>query len=152
MTTRKGADNAMLPSAFRATGSRLLLLVVATTLVACTSHSRAGTPAPTSTASPNPSSSPSPGSATATATAMGQIVWTDASSNIVLSNADGSHQHVVVPNHPSVTAPVSYNSPDLSPDGKRILLAGSRAGAQPSSQIYIAGTDGSPPRRAAESG
>jgi TolB protein len=83
---------------------------------------------------------------------MGQIVWTDASFNIVLSNPDGSNQHVVVPNHPSVTTPVVYNSPDLSPDGKKIVMAGSRAGAQRSSQLYIAGSDGSAPRRAAESG
>jgi TolB protein len=83
---------------------------------------------------------------------MGQIVWTDASSNIVLSNDDGSKQHVVVPNHPSVTAPVSYNSPDLSPDGKEIVMGSSRAGAPRSSQIYITRTDGSAPRRAGDSG
>jgi TolB protein len=79
---------------------------------------------------------------------MGQIVWTDASSNIVLSNADGSNQHVVVPNQPSVTSPVVYNSPDLSPYGKQIVMAGSRAGAPRSSQMYVAPSGGGAPQTA----
>lgn len=79
-------------------------------------------------------------------------MWTDASSNVVLSNADGSNQHIVVPNHPSVTSPVSYSSPDLSPDGKQIVMAGSRAGKPNSSQLYVAGTDGNAPQLADQSG
>jgi Tol biopolymer transport system component len=146
----------MLPHAFRAAGSRLILLVVFGMLVTCSSRAQtgAGTAPPTQKSSPAvpKSAFPSPGSATATATATGQIVWTDASSSIVLSNPDGSNQHVVVPNHASVTAPVSYSEPDLSPDGKKIVMAGSKPGAKPSSQLYIAGSDGSAPRRAAESG
>ena len=143
----------MLPHAYRAAGSRLLLLVVVGTLVACTSHAQtgAGTAPPSqksSPATPTPTSTASPGFATATATAMGQIVWTDASSNIVLSNADGSNQHVVVPNRPSVTSPVTYNSPDISPDGKQIVMAGFKAGAPRTSQLYLAGTDGKAPRLA----
>jgi Tol biopolymer transport system component len=134
--------------------ARLVVLVLAGTLVACTPRSQTGvgtTPA-SDKPSPTPSPSASPASATATAATVGQIVWTDASSNIVLSNADGSNQHVVVPNHASVTAPVTYSSPDVSPDGKLIAMGGSRAGVPRSSQIYIAGTDGSAPRRAGDSG
>lgn len=137
---------------FKETSSRLLVLVLVGTMVSCTSRTRTAATAPASTASPKPSSSLAPGRATATAVATGQIVWTDASSDIVLSNADGSHQHVVVPNHPSVTLAVSYNSPDLSPDGKQIVMASSTAGVPRSSQLYIAGTAGSAPRRADETG
>ena len=59
---------------------------------------------------------------------------------------------VMVPNPPSVTLAVSYNSPDLSPDGKQIVMGSSTAGIPRSSQLYIAGTDGSAPRRADETG
>jgi Tol biopolymer transport system component len=136
--------------------ARIVVLVLAGTLVACTPHSQtgAGTTPASEEHSPTPSPSASPASATATATgtAGGRIVWTDASFNIVLSNADGSHSHVVVPNHPSVTSPMTYSTPDLSPDGKQIIMDGSRTGAPRSSQLYMVGVDGGTPRRADDAG
>ncbi len=137
---------------FSGTVSRLVVLVLLGTMVSCTSGTQTAATGPASTASPKPSPSASAGRATATAVATGQIVWTDGSSNIVLSNADGSNQHVVVPNHPSVTLAVSYNSPDLSPDGKQIVMGSSTGGVPRSSQLYIAGTHGSAPRRADQTG
>jgi TolB protein len=60
----------------------------------------------------------------------------------MLSNADGSNQRVIVANSPAATSTVVYSTPDLSPDGKQVLMGSTDKGLRLSSQIYVASTTG----------
>jgi Tol biopolymer transport system component len=73
-------------------------------------------------------------------------VWTG-EGGIVLSNADGSGQRVIVANSPATTSTVVYSTPDLSPDGKQVLMGSTDRGLRLSSHIYVASTTGGGPHR-----
>ena len=68
-------------------------------------------------------------------------MWTGPQA-IVMSEADGSGQRVIVFNAPTVTQPATFDSPDLSPDETKVAMGSSSGGLLHSSRIYVAGTDG----------